>query len=123
MAPFLLRPAATEIDWEIIKGDEFSILVPVLDSDGVQVDVTGYAAKAQVRHSEAEPVLHEWTTDGDDPNASCSADGVTLNVVGEATSLWEWTKALISIEVYEPITSKPRVIAEGTIRALPETTQ
>jgi hypothetical protein len=121
MAPFLLRPAATEIDWEIIKGDEFSILVPVLDSDGVQVDVTGYAAKAQVRHSEAEPVLHEWSAD--EGNISCSAAGVTLNVIGAATSQWEWTKALISIEVYEPITERPRVIAEGTIRALPETTQ
>jgi hypothetical protein len=48
---------------------------------------------------------------------------VTLNVIGSQTSTWGWTNALISIEVYEPITLKPRVIAEGTIRALPETTK
>jgi hypothetical protein len=121
MAPYTLRPAATEIDWEIIKGDQFDILVPVLDSDGVQVDVAGWTAKAQVRHSEDEPVLHEWSLD--EGNIDCSVEGVTLNVIGSQTSLWDWTKALISIEVYEPITLKPRVIAEGTIRALPETTQ
>lgn len=121
MAPFTLRPAATEIDWEIIKGDQFDILLPVLDSDGVQVDITGWTAKAQVRHSENEPVLHEWSLD--EGNIDCSVDGVTLNVLGSQTSEWTFTKALISIEVYEPITLKPRVIAEGTIRALPETTQ
>jgi hypothetical protein len=121
MPPYLLRPAATEIDWEIIKGDQFDILVPVLDSDGVQVDITGWTAKAQVRRTEHEPVLHEWSLD--EGNIDCSADGVTLNIIGSQTSAWGWTTARISIEVYEPITLKPRVIAEGTIRALPETTK
>jgi hypothetical protein len=118
---FMLRPAATEIDWEIIKGDQFDILLPVLDSDGVQVDITGWTAKAQVRHSETEPVLHEWSID--EGNIDTAVDGVTLNVIGSQTSAWTWTKALVSVEIYEPITFKPRVIAEGTIRALPETTK
>lgn len=121
MAPFTLRPAATQIDWEIIKGDEFDILVPVLDSEGEQVDVTGYTAKSQVRHSEDEPVLHEWSAA--EGNISVAANGVTLNIIGAETSLWTFDKALISIEIYEPVTNKPRVIAEGTIRALPETTK
>jgi hypothetical protein len=121
MAPYTLRPAATEIDWEIIKGDQFDILVPVLDDDKVQIDATGYTAKAQVRHSEAEPVLHEWSATAD--NISVAAGGVTLNVIGAQTSAWTFTKALISIEIYEPITNRPRVIAEGTIRALPEITK
>lgn len=121
MAPFTLRPAATAIDWEIIKGDAFDILVPVLDSDGVLVDITGWTAKAQVRHSEDEPVLHEWSLD--EGNIETSVDGVTLNVLGSQTSAWAFTKALISIEIYEPVTLKPRVIAEGVIRALPEITK
>jgi len=119
--PFTLRPAATPIDWEIIKGDSFEILVPVLDGDGELVDVTGWTAKSQVRRSAREPVLHEWSNAAG--NLTCSSEGVTLAVVGAATSAWAWTTALISIEVYEPITSKPRVIAEGVIRALPETTR
>lgn len=121
MPPFVLRPAATEIAWEIIKGDQFDILVPVLDSDGVQVDITGWTAKAQVRRSERDPVLHEWSLD--EGNVDCSVDGVTLNVIGSQTSAWTFTNARISIEIYEPITNRPRVIAEGTIRALPETTK
>jgi hypothetical protein len=121
MPPFALRPAATEIDWEIIKGDQFDILVPVLDSDGVAVDVTGWTAKSQVRHSETEAVLHEWSLD--EGNIDCAVDGVTLNVLASQTSAWTFTKALVSVEIYEPITNKPRVIAEGVIRALPEITR
>lgn len=121
MAPLLLRPAATEIDWEIIKGETFDIRVPVLDADGVPVDVTGWTAKAQVRRSEAEPVLHEWAAAS--ANITCTGTHVVLAVLAAQTSLWEWTSARVSIEVYEPITSKPRVIAEGVIRALPETTK
>jgi hypothetical protein len=121
MPPYLLRPAATEIDWEIIKGDQFDILVPVLDDDQIQIDATGYTAKAQVRHGEDEPVLHEWSAA--EGNLDVAADGVTLHVLGAETSLWTFSKALISIEIYEPLTNRPRVIAEGTIRALPEITQ
>lgn len=121
MPPLLLRPAATEIDWEIIKGESFDIRLPVLDADGDPVDVDGWTAKAQVRHSEREPVLHEWSTT--EANIACVGTAVVLSVLAAQTSPWEWTSALVSVEIYEPVTSKPRVIAEGVIRALPEITR
>jgi hypothetical protein len=121
MPPLLLRPAATEVDWEIIKGESFDIRLPVLDADDVPVDVTGWTAKAQVRRSEHESVLHEWSATAG--NATVAATTVTLHVDGAATTEWGWTNAQVSVEIYAPVTNKPHVIAQGVIRALPEITR
>jgi hypothetical protein len=121
--PFLLRPAATDIEWWIIKGETYDIHIPVLDDDDTLVDLTGYTAKAQVRRTEHEPVLHEWTSTGGTPNASTDATGVTLNVLAAQTSAWTWSDAQVSVEIYAPITGRPSVIAQGPIHALPEITR
>lgn len=119
MPPLVLRPAATDIEWFVIKGDQFDIHVPVLDEDGVAVDVTGYTAKAQVRRSEREDVLYEWTG----ALIECTGTEVVLHVLAAETSAWAWTDALVAIETYAPITGAPRVIAQGPIHALPEITR
>jgi hypothetical protein len=125
MPPLLLRPAYTEIEWWIVKGETYDIHVPVLDTNGVQLPAAaGWTAKAQVRRSEHENVLHEWSTANS--NIEVTTTGalvVVLKVIGAATSLWEWTDALTSVEAYEPTTAKPHVIAQGPIHALPEITK
>jgi hypothetical protein len=119
MAPLLLRPAFTEIEWWIVKGETYDIRVPVLDGDDVLVDVTGWTAKAQVRRSENENVLHEWSG----ATIECVGSDVVLHVLAAQTSAWGWTDALVSVETYEPLTGKPHVIAQGPIHALPEITK
>lgn len=119
MAVLRLRPAATPIDWEIIKGETFDIHIPVLDATNQPVTVTGWTARAQVRRSEDDPVLHEWSAAAS--NITMAGTEVVLAVVGAATALWSWSDAQVSIEVYEP-GGKPHVIAQGPIRALPEIT-
>jgi hypothetical protein len=121
MAALLLRPAATAIDWEIIKGESFTITVPVLDSSNAPVTVDGWSAKAQVRRSEDDAVLFEWSATAS--NITVSGTSVLLSVVGSATALWAWSAALVSVVVYEPSTAKPHVIASGTLAALPQITQ
>lgn len=121
MATLLLRPAATPIDWEIIKGESFTITVPVLDATNAPVTVDGWTAKAQVRRSEDEVVLHEWSTA--QSNITVSGTSVQLAVIATATAAWTWTTALVSVVVYEPSTLKPHIIASGVIAALPEITQ
>jgi hypothetical protein len=117
--PYELRPAATPIEWWIIKGETYDIRVPVLDDDEQPVDVTGWTAKAQVRRSEREPVLHEWTGS----TIECVGTEVVLHVFAAQTSAWSWDNALVSVEIYAPITGAPRVIAQGPIHALPEITR
>lgn len=117
--PYLLKPAATDIEWWIIKGDQYDIRLPVLDEDDVPVELTGYTAKAQVRRSEREDVLYEWSG----AKIECVGTEVVLHVLAADTSAWAWTDALVSVETYAPITSAPRVIAQGPIHALPEITR
>lgn len=119
MPPLLLRPAATDIEWWIIKGETYDIHVPVLDDAEQPVELTGYTAKAQVRRSEHETVLHEWAG----ADIECIGTEVVLHVIAAQTSVWTWTDALVAVEVYAPITSAPRVIAQGPIHALPEITR
>jgi len=122
MAAQLLRPAATAIDWEIIKGETFDIVVPVLGGapPGTPITVDDWTAKAQVRRSEREPLLHEWSADHS--NITVAGTAVTLAVVGSVTTAWTWTDAMVSVEVTEPDGTE-HVIAQGSIRALPEITR
>ena len=127
MAPTRIEPAATLLDWTISKGDDYSVRFPVLDAVNQAVTVTGWTAKAQVRRSDVEPVLHEWTTEGVDPNASTDGDGLVLELVGAVTSEWGWQNAQFSIELTEPpdgqTPGRVHTIARGTIRARQEITQ
>lgn len=122
--PLLLRPAATPIEWEIIKGDTFRILVPVLDDADAPADLDGWSAKAQVRRAEREPLLHEWSsTAAPTPTITVQPTSLLIHVDGAVTSAWTWTDALMSIEVREPSDGPTHTIAQGPIRALPEITQ
>lgn len=127
MASVVIRPAATQLDWTLIKGDDFSLLLPVLDAADQAVDITGWTAKAQVRRSEVEPVLHEWATAGATPNAEIDGSTLVLLVDGAVTSTWGWTDAQISVELTEPpVGAEPgrvHTIARGVIRARSEITQ
>jgi hypothetical protein len=115
-----LAPAGTQIDWTIIKGcDTYTIVVPVVDANGNLVTVTGWSVKAQVRRSQGEPLLHEWSTA--DGNASCSGTNVNLQVIAAVTANWVFTDAQISVVVTDT-QSVPHCIAYGRIRALPDVT-
>lgn len=122
MAPTVITPAATVLDWTLIKGDDFALELPVLDAAEQAVDMTGWTAKAQVRRSAVEPVLHEWTTEGVTPNATIATSTLTLDVDGAITTTWGWSAAQISVEVTEP-DGRAHTIARGTIRARDEITQ
>jgi hypothetical protein len=115
--PYVLEPAATPIEITIIKGETYQIVLPVLDDDDALVDVTGYTARVQVRRSESEPLLHEWSSANG--KASCSAVGVTLEVLAADTAAWTWKDALISADVLTPIVAAPKTFAEGPIHARP----
>ena len=124
MAPIIIRAAATLIEWELIKGADNDLVLPVLDSADQPVDMAGWTGKAQIRRSAVEPVLHEWTTEGANPNAEIDGTELMLHVVGSVTSTWGWTDAQVSVEVTEPAPSgRVHVIAVGTIRARQEITQ
>lgn len=117
MAPLILAPAATDIDWEILTGcDTFTIHVPVLDANDSAVVVTGWAARAEVKRGPGDPVLFTWSTAAG--NASCAGSEVVLNVVSTVTALWAWTDAQVAVIVTD-LGGADHCIARGRIRATP----
>ena len=127
MASTRIEPAATQIDWTVSKSDDYQVRFPVLDAVNQVVTITGWTAKAQVRRSEADPLLHEWTTEGGSPNAAIDGDGLVLDLIGSVTSEWGWSAAQFSIELTEPpegqTPGRVHTIARGVIRARQEITQ
>lgn len=120
MAPVRVVPAALYLEWELFKGDSFDLALPVLDKLNASVDVTGWTAKSQIRRSELEPVLHEWSTAA--ANIEVAGTDVVLIVDGTVTREWGFVTAQISVEATD-LDGKPHTIAYGTVRALPEITQ
>lgn len=120
MATEVLRPAATIIDWSVLKGDSIDLVLSVLDRTDAPVIVDGWTAKAQVRRSPVEDVLYEWSAAQN--NLEIGGDEVRLIVDGADTALWAWSVARISVEVTDP-DGRAHTIAYGTIRALDEITQ
>lgn len=120
MTPQLLRPAATQVDWEFVRGDSFQVIVPVLDAAGQPVTVDGWTAAAQVRRGERDFLLHEWSTAAG--NLTMSGTAAVLDVDGSVTAGWAWSDALISIVVIDS-EARPHVIARGTLAMLPNPTR
>lgn len=116
MPPLVLRPAATDVDWEIICGETLDLHLPVLDASGQPVTVTGWTARAQIRRSRTDPLLHEWSTARG--NAACAGTEVVLQVIGSITAAWQWTDAQVQVQVTDP-GGKPHTIAQGPIHAAP----
>lgn len=125
MAPTRIAPAATAIEWELIKGDSFDLVLPVLDDADEPVLLDDWTGKAQVRRSEDDPLIHEWSTEGTGGTAMTLVNGtVVLTVDGAVTSEWATGSAHISVEITSPApTARTHVIANGTLRALAEYTK
>lgn len=115
-----VEPAATALDWSLIKGDSFDLVLPVLDELGQPVALAGWSAKAQIRRHPDDPLLHEWSAAWG--NVTVGATSVTLHVDGPVTALWEWSIAHVSVEVTD-LDGLTHTIARGTVRALDEVTR
>jgi hypothetical protein len=106
---------ATSVDWPFIKGDSFTLHVPVLDSTNFAIDLTGWSGIAQIRHSSADPVLHEWSAAAQ--NLQASGTELLLTVDGTVTAEWSWERAAVSVVALES-DGTPHVIAIGTAHAI-----
>ena len=67
-----MKPGAYNI--ELYRGDDWAMRVQVKNGDGQPVDLTGWAAQAQVRHDRnTTDITHTFTT-------TVAPDGITLTV-------------------------------------------
>jgi hypothetical protein len=95
---------------------------PVSDpATGDPLDMTGWAAKAQVRVSAADTtVLYEWSTD--DGNLDLGNGFLTLSVTPADSLSWDWRRGVYDIFVTNP-SNQVALVAEGTAFVDPAVTR
>lgn len=119
--------ATTRTDIDVQLGDTFALSFPILDSSTppLTIDVTGWTAHAQVRHTAGDGLLYEWHTTPITGQgiATVSPAGVTLAFDGTVTAAWTWRRdAAFDLFVYEPTTAVPHCVAAGRFRVIPSIT-
>lgn len=105
---------------KINQGETWEMTFPVVDSANVPVDVTGWSARAQVRHGSLEPVLYEWSAGNS--NLTLSGSTVTLKVTATVSSSWSFTEGSYDLELTDTLGRVYR-IAEGSVKIKQEITR
>lgn len=89
----------------IPRGVDRTFSIPILDAAGDPLPVAGWSARAQVRANKwfrSLPVLHEWSTLAESPNAQLINGQLLLSVTPEDTADWEWWAGDCDIELTDP---------------------
>lgn len=104
---------------KIRAGETLRYGIPVLDSEGVEVSLTSeWSARAQVRpHWTSERVLHEWTTEGAEPNATIDTVGnrVIIEAGAAETKTWQaWCtlSPMLDVWVIDPLGEPHKILAD-----------
>lgn len=104
----------------INQGEDWETAFPVIDSDDEPVDVTGWSARAQIRHGPFEPVLYEWSAGNS--NVTLSGSTVTLKVSSAVSSTWSFIEGSYDLELTDTLGRVYR-IAEGPVKVRQEITR
>jgi hypothetical protein len=136
-ASYSVHPATTRVSVEVNAGEPINLLIPILDDNGDPVEITpgsesGWSAHAKIRRNAlAGEVLHEWSTDGAEPNAIIvpgSPGHVRLVATATETTAWEtsWVDWTVGWDL-EVTTPAPNAetwrICQGLWRLLPQYTR
>lgn len=103
---------------EIQAGTDWAYAWPVLDSDGLPVDLTGWSAHAVLRANKyfpELPILFEWTSEGDTPNASLANSAVTLSVNPDESDSWDWWSGTLQIKLVNVSGKTARFIEQDVV--------
>lgn len=105
---------------KINQGETWEMTFPIIDSNSMPVDVTGWTGVAQVRHGPFEPLLYEWSVAHS--NLAFSQGAVTLSVTASVSSAWTFTEGSYDLELTDTLGRVYRV-AEGSVKVSEEITR
>ena len=105
----------------INQGETFQVAIPVLDSNGSPVALSGMTARGQVRtHAADSTTLYEWSTVTN--NLAFDANNVVLTVPAVTSSAWTWRTGQYDVELVDGSGSVTRLV-EGYVVVHPEVTR
>lgn len=94
-----------------------------LTSGGAPFDLTGYTARMQIRATvDSATTLYSTDSVTGDITITAASGYVDLEIHGDTSSAWDFTKGVYDIEIVSP-TDKPYRIAEGSVKIVPEVTR
>lgn len=113
-----------KVDLRLNQGSKFEQPLVVRDN-GVTVDLTGYAARMQIReYKDSEDLLLELTTDNNRIAITPTLGLVTLVVPGAVTAALDFGDAFYDLEIVEPEPgAEPIRIMEGRVSLSREVTR
>lgn len=81
-------------DLVILQGSTWEMHWPIIDDTGAPADLTGWAARAQVRLTRAATdVLYQF-------DATVSGSDIVLRVEADTSSAWTWSFGVYDLEIY-----------------------
>jgi hypothetical protein len=105
-------------DLRINQGETFQLSIPVFDSEGDPMPVSGMIARAQVRaYANAPAVLHNWSLTDD--NIALVDNNVILKVPAAVSAAWTWRTGRWDVELVDGAGAVTR-LAEGFVIVHPE---
>lgn len=103
-------------DITVRQGATYELTIPVQDSDGDPITLTGYTVAGQVRETHAaDTVLHELVP-------SIEGSDVVVNISAATSSEWSWRYGVYDIELTSPDSKVTRLV-EGSVTVSPEVTR
>lgn len=105
-------------DLIVKQGETTTISWPIVDADGTPMDLTGWAARGQVRKAvSSDDVLYEWTSEA--ANITTASSSVTISVPAGDSSSWDFKSAVYGVEM-ESTGGQVVRIAQGRLTVDPE---
>lgn len=102
----------------IEQGTDLDFPITLVDEDGVEQSMVGYAAVMQVRaYTESSDILHELTTE----NSRITTDTgkVVLKFANDDFTAATWRHGVYDLEIISPSSKRERLM-EGTFTISPE---
>lgn len=104
----------------IPQGATWGVIIPVVNPDDSAADLTGWAARAQVRQTvNSSSTLFEWSVAAG--NATITGSNVTLTVDAASSSAWGWTQGVYDVEIFNG--DNVVRLTQGTVQVSPEVTR
>lgn len=110
-------------DLIVNKGETLELPITYKDEAGQPIDLTGYAARLQVRERhDSQAVLLELTTENGGITIDGPAGTLTLHLSAAASAALTWERGVYDLEIVSPSGVVTRLL-EGSALTRPEVTR
>lgn len=106
----------------IDQGADLDRLLTWTDSDGTPIDLTGWAARMEIRSKPGGSLYAAFDTDDGSIVLGDAAGTIRITASAATTSAWTWARGVYDLELTDGAGKVTRLI-QGSVTLTPEVTQ